>query len=622
MKTGIKMKAIFAIFLLTIAGACGNSPSVPANSGPDELDLAIRDASDYLNDNIPKGSMIVILNVQSDSAALSEYVIDELIANAVNDKIFKVVDRQQLDLIRTEQNFQLSGEVDDNLAISIGKFFGAQAIISGKINLLGDRYRMTFRGLDVQTAQVLGQYNRNIAAGKTINDLMRNGGGSGKVTQSTTGSTTGSGSTGTSNRATPTVTGVAVSPTTVSVDKGKTQQFIATITGTNNPDLSVTWTVTNNTSNKTSIGEDGVLTVGDDESITPLTVTVTSKTDTSKRASATVAVPGGIEAMNINNVATWNAAINRIRNGGNNQTYIINVTGTVSVPSSPENENLFGSVTGLTVTFQGGGTLALSARGNLIRIGAGQTVVARNITLRGHSDNNVAAVAISAAGTFRMEEGATVTGNSNNGSDSSMSNNSGGVYVNGGSFTMSGGSISGNRSKSVGACGGVYVGGTFTMSGGSISGNTGDRSGGVHVGGTFTMSGGSISANACDSNGSGGVYVNGTFTMNDGTISDNTTRSNGGGVYVNGTFTIRGGTIFGNTANFYGGGVYVANTEGTTFNKTGGTISGSDSAQSPGNTARQGHAVYLYSGGSNGRWRNATAGPDDNTDGYGFWLND
>jgi hypothetical protein len=46
-----------------------------------------------------RGSMIVILNVQSDSAALSEYVIDELIANAV--------DRQQLDLIRAEQNFQL-----------------------------------------------------------------------------------------------------------------------------------------------------------------------------------------------------------------------------------------------------------------------------------------------------------------------------------------------------------------------------------------------------------------------------------------------------------------------------------------------------------------------------------
>jgi hypothetical protein len=131
-KNGKKMKLlVFLVISLTLfAGGCGSVGSTSAlqDSDPDELDFAIRDASDYLNDNIPEGSMIVILNVQSDSAALSDYIINELIANAVNDRIFKVVDRQQLDLIRMEQNFQLSGEVDDNLALLIGKFFGAQTI--------------------------------------------------------------------------------------------------------------------------------------------------------------------------------------------------------------------------------------------------------------------------------------------------------------------------------------------------------------------------------------------------------------------------------------------------------------------------------------------------------------
>jgi curli biogenesis system outer membrane secretion channel CsgG len=96
--------------------------------------MAIRDASDYLNDNIPNGSKIVILNIKSDSNALSEYIIEELIANAVNDRIFTVTDRAQLELIRAEQNFQLSGEVDDNDALAIGKFFGAQYIVSGAIS--------------------------------------------------------------------------------------------------------------------------------------------------------------------------------------------------------------------------------------------------------------------------------------------------------------------------------------------------------------------------------------------------------------------------------------------------------------------------------------------------------
>jgi len=64
--------------------------------------------------------------------------LNVLIANAVNDKIFTVVDRAQLEQIRMELNFQVSGEVDDKSALEIGKFLGAQTIVSGVISELGD----------------------------------------------------------------------------------------------------------------------------------------------------------------------------------------------------------------------------------------------------------------------------------------------------------------------------------------------------------------------------------------------------------------------------------------------------------------------------------------------------
>ena len=192
----MKLVVVLSIFFVISTSGCGSNPSTPVRTTPatqptktaavDELDIAIRDASDYLNDNIPKGSKIVILNIQSSSPNLSDYIIDELIANAVNDKIFTVVDRQQLDAIRSEQNFQLSGEVDDNDALTIGKFFGAQTIVSGRVNQVGDRYRMTIRALEVQTAQVQGQYNRNITAGATITALMASGGTSPAATTNTT----------------------------------------------------------------------------------------------------------------------------------------------------------------------------------------------------------------------------------------------------------------------------------------------------------------------------------------------------------------------------------------------------------------------------------------------------
>ena len=184
--TSISAVLIALVVLITTA-TCAMF-AIPSTK--DEFDIAIRDASDYLNDNIPRGSKIVILNMQSDSAALSDYVIDELIANAVNDRIFTVVDRAQLDIIRAEQNIQYSGEVDDKDALAIGKFFGAQYIVSGAFSELGERYRMRIRALNVQTAQVQGQYNRNIVAGATITALMRSRNSSSIASSGARGTTT------------------------------------------------------------------------------------------------------------------------------------------------------------------------------------------------------------------------------------------------------------------------------------------------------------------------------------------------------------------------------------------------------------------------------------------------
>ena len=159
-----------------VSSASGTTSRRTAVANTDELDLAIREASDYLNGNIPKGNKIVIINIKSESTALSNYIMDELMANAVNDRIFTVVDRQQLDTIRAEQNFQLSGDVADDEALAIGRFFGAQTIVSGTVSFLGNRYRMIIRALDVQTAAVQGQFNKNLIAWETISTLIQSDG--------------------------------------------------------------------------------------------------------------------------------------------------------------------------------------------------------------------------------------------------------------------------------------------------------------------------------------------------------------------------------------------------------------------------------------------------------------
>ena len=93
----------------------------------------------------------------------------------------------------------------------------------------------------------------------------------------------------TASAATPTVTSVTVSPLTITVQKGHHQQFSATVSGTNNPAQTVTWSVYGGGAG-TSIDSDGELTIAADETAGMLTVTATSTVNTSKSGSATVTV--------------------------------------------------------------------------------------------------------------------------------------------------------------------------------------------------------------------------------------------------------------------------------------------------------------------------------------------
>lgn len=73
------------------------------------------------------------------------------------------------------------------------------------------------------------------------------------------------------------ITRVTISPENTSVPKGGQRQFTATVIGYGDFDKSVTWNVYYNSSDDTKISQDGVLTVGIDETATKIGVEATSK---------------------------------------------------------------------------------------------------------------------------------------------------------------------------------------------------------------------------------------------------------------------------------------------------------------------------------------------------------
>ncbi|MDR0475260.1 MAG: CsgG/HfaB family protein [Treponema sp.] len=84
----------------------------------------------------------------------ADYAVEDLEYNMVKAG-FSVIDRQQIEKIRNEQQFQTSGEVDDNSAVSIGKIAGANAVVIITVNYADKSGRLTLKALNVQTAEII-----------------------------------------------------------------------------------------------------------------------------------------------------------------------------------------------------------------------------------------------------------------------------------------------------------------------------------------------------------------------------------------------------------------------------------------------------------------------------------
>jgi len=119
------------------------------------LDGAITRAGRDLINDLPNNSRIAVINISSNNENISAYIVDELEYLLVSSRKFTIVDRSSLEAIRREQNFQMSGEVSDASAVSIGNMLGANVVITGNITRTGTSQRLSIRALNVSTAQII-----------------------------------------------------------------------------------------------------------------------------------------------------------------------------------------------------------------------------------------------------------------------------------------------------------------------------------------------------------------------------------------------------------------------------------------------------------------------------------
>lgn len=89
------------------------------------------------------------------AANLTASVTEKLITQLVNLRRFRVIERGAIEQVMKEQAFNLSGMVDEDSAIEVGKIVGADVIVMGRINIEIGFGKVSARGVDIETGETI-----------------------------------------------------------------------------------------------------------------------------------------------------------------------------------------------------------------------------------------------------------------------------------------------------------------------------------------------------------------------------------------------------------------------------------------------------------------------------------
>ncbi|MFP3042404.1 CsgG/HfaB family protein [Treponema primitia] len=132
----------------------------------EKLDASLNLAYLTLKESIPQDGRIATLIITADDPGTADYIsqdfISLLVANRNKDaNKYSVVDRNNLELLRKEQELQASGYISDDTIVSLGKWLGSTHVVTGSLTEIQHRWTLNLRILSVETSEIIGVSNEH-----------------------------------------------------------------------------------------------------------------------------------------------------------------------------------------------------------------------------------------------------------------------------------------------------------------------------------------------------------------------------------------------------------------------------------------------------------------------------
>ena len=101
------------------------------------------------------GIAVMPINVKGEMDKYADALTDKMVSQLVNLRRFKVIERAALDKVLEEQQLQVSGVVDDQAAVQVGKVAGADAIVVASVVQKGSGGMVNVRVIDTETSETV-----------------------------------------------------------------------------------------------------------------------------------------------------------------------------------------------------------------------------------------------------------------------------------------------------------------------------------------------------------------------------------------------------------------------------------------------------------------------------------
>ena len=126
-----------------------------------QLGAAIQDSAVELSAAFERGYGVAVLAVHSDSAQMSDHIINEMIVAFMgmqHARGITVVNRMQLSAFVAQLGFDTAGEIDDATARSLGNQMGVRYVVTGVFESTAGFFRLSVQVVDVETGATLSAH--------------------------------------------------------------------------------------------------------------------------------------------------------------------------------------------------------------------------------------------------------------------------------------------------------------------------------------------------------------------------------------------------------------------------------------------------------------------------------